>query len=73
MPTNPGLSSGDLADQHLCGNSLMAYERPDIEPARNPIKLLSVFAGMKVFSMKKEENRLYFPLPTQYIALLLNR
>lgn len=51
----------------------MAYERPDIEPARNPIKLLSVFAGMKVFSMKKEENRLYFPLPTQYIALLLNR
>lgn len=54
--TNPSFSSRDPADQYLCGNSLMAFRKSDTEPARNPIKLLSVAAGIKIFSMKKEEN-----------------
>lgn len=55
--TNPSFSSRDPADQYLCGNSLMAFRKSDTEPARNPIKLLSVSAGIKIFSMKKEGNR----------------
>lgn len=55
--TNPSFSSRDPADQYLCGNSLMAFRKSDTEPARNPIKLLSVSAGTKMFSMKREENR----------------
>lgn len=56
--TNPSFSSREPADQYLCGNSLMAFRKSHTEPARNPIQLLSVSAGIKIFSMKKEESRL---------------
>lgn len=55
--TNPRFSSRDTADHYLCGNSLMAFRKSDTEHARNLIKLLSVSSGIKIFSMKKEENR----------------
>lgn len=35
--TNPSFSSRDLADQYLCGDSLMAFRKSDTEPASSSL------------------------------------